>query len=80
MQLRNRGGSFGTGEAASEQGRQCRPAGVPPTRALPWFPRGKQRCGRRFRTQTHGPLALCIKTKKRLPPIILIIRIIIINY
>ncbi|WP_424099248.1 hypothetical protein [Moorena producens] len=33
-----------------------RPAGVSPTRAL-----HQDRCGRRFRTQTHGPLALCIK-------------------
>ena len=32
-------------------------AGIPPTRAL-----HQDRCGSKFRTQTHAPLALCIKT------------------
>ena len=38
-------------------GRQ-RGLGGNPHERLPWFPRGKQRCGRRFRTQTHAPLAI----------------------
>ncbi|NEP33010.1 MULTISPECIES: hypothetical protein [Moorena] len=47
---------YGLGEAARSWGgsavlgRQRGLGGFPHER-LPWFPRGKQRCGRRFRTQ-----------------------------
>ena len=29
------------------------------------FPRGKQRCGRRFRTQNHAPLAIAVVSPTR---------------
>ncbi|NEQ79197.1 MAG: hypothetical protein F6K26_02770 [Moorea sp. SIO2I5] len=35
--------------------------GFPPL-AITVVSTGLSRCGRRFRTQTHAPLALCIKT------------------
>ncbi|NEO80221.1 MAG: hypothetical protein F6J99_29950 [Moorea sp. SIO4G3] len=51
---RGLGGSHGAGERCSAV------LGVSPTRAL-----HQDRCGRRFRTQTHAPLAIAVVSPTR---------------